>query len=121
MAGHERGRRAELAVTDYLVARGYVILARNLRLGRLELDVVARRGPLVAAVEVRTRGPRSFEGALESLSFTKRLRLTRAVERLWERRLASMRDVERIRIDVAAVTFDGAETRVEYIEGALSP
>jgi hypothetical protein len=30
-----------------------------------------------------------------------------------------MSDVQRVRIDVAAVTFDGQETRVEYVERAI--
>ncbi|HZU82781.1 MAG TPA: YraN family protein [Polyangiaceae bacterium] len=117
---HRLGRRAELAVADYLVARGFSVLARNLRLGRLELDVVARRGGLIVVVEVRTRGPGSFERAFESVSRTKRARLARAVERLWRERLARMPSVDRVRIDVAAVTFEEQRTLVEYIEGALS-
>jgi putative endonuclease len=118
---HELGRRAELAVADYLVALGFAVLGRNVRMGHLELDVVARSGQLVVVVEVRTRGPRSFERPFESISPAKRARLVRAVDRLWLERLAAMRDVERVRIDVAAVTFaaDG-QTRVEYLEGAIS-
>jgi hypothetical protein len=30
-----------------------------------------------------------------------------------------MRDVQRVRIDAAAVTFEGDETKVEYVEGAI--
>jgi putative endonuclease len=119
-ARHELGRRAELAVADYLVAHGFRILARNLRLGALELDVVARRGGLVAVTEVRTRGGGSFERPFESISGSKRRHLLRAVDRLWRTRLAAARDVQRVRIDVAAVTFEGAQTRVEYLEGAVS-
>lgn len=113
------GQRAELAVVDYLVVRGFSILARNLRLGALELDVVARQGPLVAVVEVRTRGKTSYERPFESLGPTKRARLRRAVERLWREKLEAMKEVERVRIDVAAVTFEGGVTSVEYVEGAL--
>ncbi len=119
-ARHARGRRAELAVADYLEAEGFSILARNLRLGHLEIDLVARRGPLVVVVEVRTRGPGSFVGGLASVTRQKRQRLLRAADRLWRSRLAKMPDVERMRIDVAAVTFEGGETRVEYIEGAIT-
>jgi putative endonuclease len=115
-----RGRRAELAVADYLVAHGFALMARNLRLGALELDIVARRGGLVVVVEVRTRGGGSLQGPFESISPTKRARLVRAVERLWRERLADMPDVERVRIDAAAVTFDRDETRVEYVPGAVS-
>jgi putative endonuclease len=113
------GLRAELAVADYLVAHGFVILNRNLRLGALELDIVARHRELVAVVEVRTRAPGSFEGPFASIGPAKRKRLVRAVERLWGERFAAMSAVERIRIDAAAVAFEAGQTRVEYVEGAL--
>jgi putative endonuclease len=114
-----RGRRAEEAVADYLVAHEFEVLERNLRLGRLEIDLVARRGPLVVVVEVRTRGPGSFVSALASITAKKRARLVLATERLWRQRLAGMPDVERVRIDVAGVSFDDGKTCVEYIEGAV--
>lgn len=115
----EIGRRAELAVVDYLVARGFSILGRNVRLGPLELDIVARQGSLVAIVEVRTRGATALQGAFESIGATKRARLRKAVERLWRETLEAMKDVERVRVDAAAVTFEGGVTSVEYVEGAI--
>ena len=114
-----RGRRAELAVADYLVANGFAIIAGNVRLGPLELDLVARRGGLVAVVEVRTRGHGSFDGPFASIRAPKRERLLRAVERLWRERLTAIPEVERVRIDVAAVTFDQGQTLVEYVAGAV--
>jgi Holliday junction resolvase-like predicted endonuclease len=36
-------------VADFLFASGFDILARNLKLGALELDIVARSGDLDAA------------------------------------------------------------------------
>jgi Holliday junction resolvase-like predicted endonuclease len=70
-------------------------------------------------VEVRTRGAGSLTTALESVTPQKRARLLRATERLWTSRLKAKEDVHKVRIDVAAVTFDGEETRVEYVEGAI--
>jgi putative endonuclease len=118
---HSTGRRAESVVADYLFACGFTILARNVRLGKLELDIVARKGPLVVVVEVRTRGPGSYERAFQSIGYQKRARVVRAVERLWRDRLAGMRGVERVRIDAAAVVYERGETRVEYVEGAIGP
>jgi putative endonuclease len=115
----ELGRRAEAAVADLLFARGFSLLARNLRLGALELDIVARKGPLVVVVEVRTRGAGAWVGALESVTWAKRQRLRRATSRLWRTRLVAIRSLERVRIDVAAVSFVGSKTRVEYIAGAV--
>jgi putative endonuclease len=119
--GHELGRRAELVVADELFARGFSVLGRNVRLGALELDVVARKGPLLVVVEVRVRGRGAWVGPFESVTRAKRTRLLRAVERLWRQRAErALSDVERVRIDVAAVTFEAGRTRVEYAEGAVS-
>jgi putative endonuclease len=50
----------------------------------------------------------------------KRATLVRAAERLWRERLSKMPGVMRVRLDVAAVTFDGDGTQVEYIEAAFT-
>jgi putative endonuclease len=113
-------RRAELAVADYLVAHGFRVLARNVRLGALELDLVACCRALLVVVEVRTRGTGSYEGPFESIGPGKRRRIVRAVDRLWRWKLAANPAFERVRIDAAAVTFDRGETRVEYVPGAIS-
>jgi putative endonuclease len=117
---HELGRRAEAAVADYLIAQGFAVVGRNVRVGRLEIDILARRGGLAVAVEVRTRGAGSFEGAFESITPGKRKRTLLAVERLWHERLAAVRSIERVRIDAAAVTFTAGRTFVEYAAGVIS-
>ncbi len=103
-----------------MIARGFAILGRNVRVGALELDILARNGGLAVVVEVRTRGAGSFSRGLASIDAKKRVSLARAAERVWQRTLSKMSEIERLRIDVAAVTFSGDETRVEYIEGALT-
>ena len=108
-------------MADYLFAGGFAILGRNVRLGPLELDIVARRGALVVVVEVRTRGRGARVGPFESIDGTKRARLRRAVERLWRDRLAAMEGVDRVRIDAAAVLTERGSTRIEYVEGAVGP
>lgn len=80
---------------------------------------MARSGALVVIVEVRTRSAGSYERGLASISGQKRARLLRAAERLWRNKLQAMADVHRVRIDVAAVTFEGGATRVEYVAGAI--
>ncbi len=104
-----------------LAANGFRLLWRNLRIGALELDLVAQKGDLVVVVEVRARGPGAFEKPLASLSYTKRRTLLRATRALWKGRLEKRTDVQRLRIDVAAVTRDRqGETRLEWFAGALT-
>jgi putative endonuclease len=107
-------------VALWLMARGFCIVARNLRLGMLELDLVARRGPLVVVVEVRTRGRTALTTAFGSIGFKKRQYLQRAARRLWRTRYRHDASVMRLRIDVAAVVLDGPDEQVLYQPGAIS-
>ncbi len=117
----ERGREGEELAAQALVANGFRILWRNLRIGALELDLVAQRGDLVVVVEVRARGAGSFQKPLASLTYSKRRTLLRATRALWKGRLEKRSDVQRLRIDVAAVTRDAAGAlSLEWIAGALT-
>jgi putative endonuclease len=119
---HLKGRDAEDVAAAHLEGDGFRILWRNVRIGSLEVDVVAKKGDLVAIVEVRTRGPGAFETALGSVTKTKQQMLLRAARGLWRGRLKKMPDVLRVRIDVIAVTLhdDGSPPSVEWIKGAFT-
>jgi putative endonuclease len=79
------GDDAESAVASLLVAAGWTILARQVRVGRKELDLVAvdpGPPPRVVIVEVRWRGSRAFGLAEETLDHRKRAHLRAAIGRL---------------------------------------
>lgn len=103
-----------------LLARGWEVLGLNVRVGRLELDVVARDGDTVVVIEVRTRGPGAWQSGLESVARAKGQRVRTAGEQLWRRRFQRDLSVNRMRFDVAAVTFapDG-DAQIEYARGVL--
>lgn len=61
----KRGRRAETWAALYLQLKGYRILARRYKTKSGEIDLIARRGNVVAMVEVKQRA--SFAAAHESL------------------------------------------------------
>jgi len=113
------GQRAEELVARWLAEQGYDIVATNLRLGALEIDVVARKGPVIAVVEVRTRGKTARTTPLGSVGRTKQLRLRRAGERLWQRRYRHDASVERLRFDVAGVRLDLEPPTIEYVVAAF--
>ena len=90
-----------------------------MRLGPLEIDLVAQDRDLVVLVEVRARGPRAFETPFGSVTAKKRGTLLRAAER-WAK---AHKDEgwSRLRIDVAAVRFDAAGAlSIEYAPGAIT-
>lgn len=113
------GRKAERAVGEYLERQGFSIVAFNLRLGMLELDVVARQKNLVVVVEVRTRGPGAWTTAFGSISPLKRARIRRAGQRLWRERYRQDPSIERMRFDAASVVFDDAGVHIEYVPAAF--
>ncbi len=75
-----RGRRAELLAAWLLRTKGYRILARRYRTGVGEIDLIARRGSLIAFVEVKQR-PSQAEAA-EAVTPAARRRIARAAS-LW--------------------------------------
>src|SRR6266436_5544657 len=80
-ASQRAGDAAEGAAADELGAQGWHILARQLRVGRAEIDILAvDRGPPAAlvVVEVRWRARRDFGLAEETVDGRKRARLHRA-------------------------------------------
>lgn len=115
----QRARQAETLVADWLESKGFSLVAKNLRLGYLEIDVVARRLELIIVVEVRVRARGSFTTAFGSVSRQKQLHVRRAASRLWRRRYAHDPSAERLRIDVATVDFDGPVPTLEYCAGAF--
>jgi putative endonuclease len=107
-AVQDSGDAAEALVARTLVVAGWQILARNLRVGRGELDIVAvDPGPPaeLVIVEVRWRGRRDFGLAEESLDHRKRAHLRAAIGRLIADGLPGEVDVPRLplRVDLVVV------------------
>jgi putative endonuclease len=83
------GRAAEDAAAAFLEGQGLRIVARNLRVHRLEIDILAWQGEVLVVCEVRWRARSEFGGALASIDARKRLRLRRAASVILATRSAS--------------------------------
>jgi putative endonuclease len=82
------GDSAEEVVANRLIEAGWTILARNVHVGRYELDLVAvDPGPprTLVAVEVRWRAGRAFGLPEETVDHRKRARVRAAAYGLLER------------------------------------
>jgi putative endonuclease len=77
---HFFGLNAESVAAALLRLKGYSILARRYVVSGGEIDLVARRGDAIAFVEVKARS--RLEDAAESITATKRRRISRAA-RVW--------------------------------------
>ena len=79
---HQRGLAGEEQAIRYLQARGWEVVAHRFRVGRIELDLVARRGHLVAFVEVKARRGTAFGSPFEAVTGAKRREIVKAA-RVW--------------------------------------
>ena len=89
-----RGRKAESLAAWWLRLRGWRILARRARVPGGEVDLVARRGRVLAVVEVKQRG--TSEAADWSLDEYRLRRVAVAAQRLTPR---YAKDGDEVRID----------------------
>jgi len=118
-AGHELGRRSEALAAELLEAAGWRILARNFRYRRKEIDLIARRGGVVAFVEVKARAGPAFGHPLEAVTAAKR-REIETVARAWVARFGRPGDTSRF--DTVAVVWEkGKPPRFQHVEDAWRP
>jgi putative endonuclease len=119
--GDVSGGAAEDAVAARLLSDGWTILDRRLRVGKLEVDIVARRKDVVACVEVRGRRIDALVTAIDSIDWKKKQFLAKAAKALWSRRFSRDESVRVVRIDVATVTYGPGGAVIEIVEGAIEP
>jgi putative endonuclease len=74
----ELGIRGEEIAARYLEKAGWTIRGRNVRVGRLELDLIVLRDGILAFVEVKTRRGGGFGDPLEAISRKKMRDVARA-------------------------------------------
>jgi putative endonuclease len=110
------GDRGERLAAEHLERAGWTILARNFRLGHREVDLVARRGEVVAFVEVKTRAGLGYGHPLEAITWKKR-REIQQVAAAWIEAHGRPDDV--YRFDAVAILLPvGGEPVIEHVEDA---
>lgn len=109
------GDRGEAIAAAELERRGFTILGRNVRVGRLELDVIAQRGTLVVFCEVRARRSAAIAQPYETIDRRKIERVKRAALGWLVKRSGPRVDV---RFDVASIVL-GPPVKMDYFENAF--
>ncbi|MFZ5623506.1 MAG: YraN family protein [Gemmatimonadota bacterium] len=115
-ARQRRGLAGEQAAIAFLTSCGWFIESHRFRCGRHEIDLVIRKGEIVAFVEVKTRRTPVCGTPWEAISLTKRRRIAKVAE-IWTLRYGRPGDI--YRFDAAAVWEDGyGLLNVEHLEDA---
>ena len=116
---HEFGRLAERLAVFYLQQQAYRIIAVNQRVGRGELDIIARKAGVLAFVEVKARRSRTCGTPEDAVTVRKRRQIARLAA-LWigshPRLLQGVTDV---RFDIIAVDAVRRPPQVRHLRAAF--
>ena len=113
----ELGKAGEDLVCQHLMAQGLVILARNWRHGRAELDIIAKDAETLVFVEVKTRRDNLFESPAAAVGTRKRQLIIKAA-------MAYQREIGHdwlVRFDIASVLIKEGKVFIDYDKAAFFP
>lgn len=113
----EIGHAGEQLVADELTGRGYAIIGRNMRIGSVEVDILAMNATRLIVVEVKARKVDHIDPSF-GIDRAKIQRLCRAGANY----VRSMQMPHEVQIDVALVTThaDGSAS-LEYLDDVALP
>ena len=106
------GSEGEQTACDFLRAKGWKILDRNVRRGRGEIDIIARRRGIIAFVEVKRRSSTAYGQPAEAVNLQKQARIAQAAALY----------IQENDLDDANIRFDIIEIlpgEIRHIEGAF--
>lgn len=115
-ARQQLGKSGEDLACRELERHGCIILARRYRRRGGELDIIARDGPAVVFVEVKTREGSQFGAGGEAVNWLKRRRMADvALDYLVRHRLTE----SPCRFDVVSIEMGESDSKIEWYRNAF--
>lgn len=116
MATHNNfGFQGEEIARKFLIDKGYIVLEKNWRYRKAEIDIIAQKENILAIVEVKTRSS-NYYGNPENFVNSKKIKLL--VEAANEYVLKKNLDIE-VRFDIIAILGKNEKFRIEHFESAF--
>ena len=110
------GTLGERIAERWLTGRGWRVVARRIRSGHRDIDLVVERDGMIAFVEVKARRGERFGDPVEAVNWRKQKELGRSA-RVWVARHG--RSLDDYRFDVIGVLVNGERVRVRHVENAF--
>jgi putative endonuclease len=119
-ARQQFGRAAEAVAATHLTRAGWTLLGRNVRIGRGEVDLIVRRGTVLAFVEVKARRSAACGAPEDAVDWRKRRQVARLAELWLAARPWALRGVSDVRFDVVAVDATVRPPSVRHLPAAFT-
>ncbi|AYN69305.1 endonuclease [Euzebyella marina] len=112
---NEFGKEGEKIAVDFLVGKGYEIVAQNYRYLKAEIDIIAKKKEVLAVVEVRARSNDRIIPIAETITPKKiKLLVSAADYFVTENEI----DAE-VRFDVVTILKNRSIFKIEHLENAF--
>jgi len=114
---YDFGQAAENRASQYLQQKGYLILARNYRYLKAEIDLIALENNTLIVVEVKARSS-SYFGSPASFIGKKKIRLlVQATDHYMQSKNLSYE----VRFDILSFVYEKGKWQVEHLKEAFYP
>jgi len=100
---HAFGRSSEALAAAYLQHMGYRIVAVNQRVGRGEIDIIARQAGVLAFVEVKARRTHACGAPEDAVTVRKRRQIARLAAMWMGSHPRALQHVTDVRFDIIAI------------------
>ena len=114
---NELGKQGEEIATTYLLRQGYIILDKNWRAGRNEIDLIAKDKDYLVIFEVKSRSKDAFGEPEEAVTRDKQMALIRAANAYIFKHNISLET----RFDIISIIHNKNETRINHLKDAFYP
>ncbi|MBE6231585.1 MAG: YraN family protein [Bacteroidales bacterium] len=117
----ELGKIGEDIACQFLISKGHMVLERNWRWRHLEIDLVTWTPEGIHFVEVKTRRFNIQAPPQENVDKMKQKRIAQAAQKFLMTSKGLPFSENECFFDVAAITFEGNEACIDYLEQAYIP
>lgn len=115
------GQIGEDMACTYLQGIGHTILNRNWRSGHLEIDIISLDKDGIHFVEVKTRRKNVQAPPQENVDHRKQAKITKAALGFLNSSNGLSYGNYECSFDIIAITFEGADAKIEWIPQAYIP
>lgn len=112
---HELGRHGEDIAVHFLAQKKHILLERNWRWQKAEIDIITQHNNILILVEVKTRSSDYYGLPKEFVSARKQELMKDAAEAYLETNNLELE----IRFDVISIVIKHQEANIEHLENAF--